>query len=522
MKEIRRQKTFSRSAARNSRKPARERHLLERIATLEASLKQQQEQEQGQEQQQERLAEVIRRFDELYELAPVCFLTLDRRGRILSLNQNSARLLGFPHEWLHLRPFLVFVAQGDIPAFLELLRRVRIAREHQETMALELSINVRTVPVQIWVRTSHRDNETIYRTAILDLTETKAIENELKEALNNWYSLVENAADIIMTIDRRSKVRFVNREAWGCLPSEVTGTLLMDYALAKDRKTLEKCIGQAFESGVPSNCELSGLNGDKDHWYSFSFGPVQRGSREAQDKSTTVIIRDITAHKRTEQSLRASREQLREFAARLEAVREEERTRVAREIHDELGQVLTILKMDLAWLHRKNGHDQAQSRKKIKSMIGDVDQTIERVRKIVTDLRPSILDELGLTAALDWQVHQFQDRTGIRGFFESSNDNLDLSKDVSAALFRVVQEALTNVMRHARANEVCVRLVSEDGLLRISIADNGKGITRPQIHHQRSFGLVGMRERVHRIGGEFNIFSLPGRGTRLDISIPLK
>jgi len=516
MKDIRRQKAFSHSTARNSRKPARERHLLERIATLESSLQQQQEQ------QQERLAEAIRRFYELNELAPVCFLTLDRRCRIVSLNQNSARLLGFPHEWLHMRPFLVFVAQGDTLGFLELLRRVRIGREHQETMALELSINDRTVPVQIWIRTSSKDNEIIYRTAILDLTETKAIENDLKEALNNWYSLVENAADIIMTIDRRSKVRFVNREAWGRLQSEVTGTLLMDYALEKDRKTLEKCIGQAFESVVPSNCELSGLNGDKDHWYSFSFGPVHLGPRGDQDQTTTVVIRDITVHKRTEQSLRASREQLREFAARLEAVREEERTRVAREIHDELGQMLTILKMDLSWLHRKNGHDQAQSRKKIKSMIGDVDQTIERVRKIVTDLRPSILDELGLTAALDWQVHQFQERTGIRGFFESSSDNLDLSKDVSAALFRVVQEALTNVMRHARAKEVCVRLVSEGGLLRISIADNGKGITRPQINDRKSFGLVGMRERVHRIGGEFNIFSLPGRGTRLDISIPLK
>ena len=175
MKDIRRQKAFSHSTARNSRKPARERHLLERIATLESSLQQQQEQ------QQERLAEAIRRFYELNELAPVCFLTLDRRCRIVSLNQNSARLLGFPHEWLHMRPFLVFVAQGDTLGFLELLRRVRIGREHQETMALELSINDRTVPVQIWIRTSSKDNEIIYRTAILDLTETKAIENDLKE-----------------------------------------------------------------------------------------------------------------------------------------------------------------------------------------------------------------------------------------------------------------------------------------------------------------------------------------------------
>src|SRR5437867_6011195 len=193
--------------------------------------------------------------------------------------------------------------------------------------------------------------------------------------------------------------------------------------------------------------------------------------------------------------------------------------RVAREIHDELGQALTILKMDLAWIMSK---PQNRTHKKIKSMIAEVDQTIQKVRQIVTDLRPSILDELGLSAALEWQLSQFQERTGIRGIFESSNESLDLSRDVSAALFRVVQEALTNVMRHASASDVRISIESAVDRLLIFITDNGKGVTRQQINDPKSFGIVGMKERVHRVGGQFNIYSSPGRGTRIEISAPTK
>jgi len=339
----------------------------------------------------------------------------------------------------------------------------------------------------------------------------------LKETLNNWYSLVENAPDTIMTVDRKTGITFVNRPAWGYSTRALTGTWLNQYVSKADAIKMEKCVAAAFDSGQSTTCEVTGVNGDQERWYSFSFGPVQHRGKHAP--TTTVTIRDITNHKRTEESLRLSREQLREFAARLDEVREEERKRVAREIHDELGQALTILKMDLAWVQ---GKTQDGTRKKIKSMIAEVDQTIERVRQIVTELRPSILDELGLSAAIEWQLAQFQERTRIRGIFESSSETLNLSRDIAAALFRVVQEALTNVMRHAIATVVRIAVKSTRDVLSISIADNGKGITRQQIDDPKSFGLVGMTERVHRVGGQFNIYSSPGRGTRIEISAPLK
>src|SRR5262249_51466534 len=150
----------------------------------------------------------------------------------------------------------------------------------------------------------------------------------------------------------------------------------------------------------------------------------------------------------------------------------------------ELGQALTILKMDLAWVQGKTKAADV-SRKKIRSMIQDVDQTIERVRKIVSELRPSILDELGLTAALEWQVAQFQERTGIRGKFDCSCEEFNLPPDTAAALFRVVQEALTNVVRHARARHVRVSLKSGGGVLRIAITDDGRGLSREKVNDRQ-------------------------------------
>src|SRR5262249_10238523 len=157
--------------------------------------------------------------------------------------------------------------------------------------------------------------------------------------------------------------------------------------------------------------------GHHESWYSFSFGsPHAAGwtsTYPVRTTTTTVMIREISEHKRTEETLRTSGEQLRDFAARLEAVREEERTRVAREIHDELGQALTALKLDLAWVRTKT-RGAAEIRKKMHAMIAHVDDTIERVRRIASDLRPSILDDLGLIPAIEWQVTQFRKRTGIR------------------------------------------------------------------------------------------------------------
>ena len=326
-----------------------------------------------------------------------------------------------------------------------------------------------------------------------------------------------------MTLDRNGKIMFVNRPIWGCSVVAIIGTQIFDYVSEAGRPLLKRCINDVFTTGQSHTCEITGLNGESES--SFSLGPPQSGSdlsRKERAGVTVLTIRDVTEHKRAEEVLRTSGQQLREFAARLESVREEERKRVAREINDELGQALTILKLDLSWMLSKMPRSQREQRKKMKSVVAQVDETIERVRKIASDLRPSILDDLGLIAAIEWQLAECQKRTGIKGRLHSNIEKTNFDPDRSAAIFRVVQEALTNVVRHAKASTVRVNLKSEDEILKIFIADNGRGITEVEIKDLKSLGIVGMKERIVRVGGAFNIQSRRGHGTRIEISIPVQ
>ena len=242
---------------------------------------------------------------------------------------------------------------------------------------------------------------------------------------------------------------------------------------------------------------------------------------------------DITERKQAEEELRTSRLQLRALATRLQQIREEERIMIAREIHDEMGGGLTGLKMDLSWLLRKMGDaDPGEERvalmDKIHTANALIDQMIHVVRRISTDLRPSILDDLGLIAALEWQLSEFTSRTEIPHEFATTFEYVNMEEDTAVAVFRIFQEALTNVVRHARATKVAVvlregeRSLFGDESLVLEIRDNGRGITEEEILNPESLGLLGMKERVLAFGGELSIRGEPGGGTALVLKIPRK
>ncbi len=497
--------------------PQRLRGLVEQVETYRDQLAT----ERGKlDEARAQLRESDSKYNELYELAPIGFLTLDRHGRIRELNEKAARLLAFPSAWLIDKPFVVFVAKPDIRRFLvHLVRSIRTPE--QQTIELNLSAGAHLLPVQIAMKTSDQDGEVIHRMTVVDLTDIKKTEKQLQESLDNWHSLVHNAPDVIMTLDREGQITFVSRPVWGYSAQALIGTPITDYVPRKERLKLSRCIASVFSSGKRTTCEVSGVNGDSQSWFGLSFGPIHNGvDRATETKTTTLMIQEISEHKLAEETLRTSGKQLREFAARVEAVREEERTRVAREIHDELGQALTVLKLDLSWLQGQIPRTQRQARNKMKSMLLYVDETIERVRRIASELRPSILDDLGLLPAIEWQVEEFQKRTGIRCKLQSNAEKVEFSPEASAALFRVAQEALTNIVRHAAASSAQVDLMSDGRDLRMSITDDGKGITEERINDLRSLGIVGMKERISRVGGEFRIRSQRGQGTRIEISLP--
>ena len=232
------------------------------------------------------------------------------------------------------------------------------------------------------------------------------------------------------------------------------------------------------------------------------------------------IQRDITDQHLANEQIETSRQQLRALASRLQKVREEERTFIAREIHDELGQALTGLKLDIAWMKHRLPRDH-EVMDQCESIIERIDQTLSAVRRIATELRPSVLDQLGLAAALEWQGQEFGARTGIEVVMELCIDRCSVSDEVGSSAFRILQESLTNVARHAKATRVAIRLSQTSTLLTLEVCDNGVGFPEDRLEGTACLGLVGMRERALACGGEFSIVCDPLGGTTVTLLVPL-
>lgn len=230
---------------------------------------------------------------------------------------------------------------------------------------------------------------------------------------------------------------------------------------------------------------------------------------------------EIAQRHNAEHRLAQTHMQLRALASHLISIQEEQQKRISREIHDELGQAMTALKIDLAWLNQQvNG--QPVLEQKIQKMIPLVSDTIATIQRICAELRPGILDDLGLEAALEWLVQEFSERTGLNCKLQIDPEELEMPHDVSVTLFRICQESLTNVMRHAQAQQVQIRLERVGTEVSLQIQDDGKGIDSSQIHHPLSLGLMGMRERVLPWNGTVTIEGRPGYGTTIFVHVTLE
>ena len=243
--------------------------------------------------------------------------------------------------------------------------------------------------------------------------------------------------------------------------------------------------------------------------------------------SRLVLANDITAKKKAADELKNSQEQLRQLAAHLQNIREEERSAIAREIHDELGQVLTSLKMNLVFVDRKitgNGNGDGINlpylHNEIQGMTSVIDNSVKRIRKIITELRPEVLDQLGLISALEWQANEFRSKSGIDCEFKNNSGEIDVNKNISIAVYRIFQEALTNVMRHSKASKVEIKIGKTINHLELEICDNGVGFEQKK-GKSKTFGVLGMRERAIILGGNFNVEKIKPSGTKVTVNIPL-
>jgi signal transduction histidine kinase len=264
-------------------------------------------------------------------------------------------------------------------------------------------------------------------------------------------------------------------------------------------------------------------------WPDNSIHYIQAASQTFRDEAghpvrMVGVNYDITGRRQAEEELRASSERLRALSESLRKAKEEEGMRIARELHDELGSALTSLKWGLLRLDnvKSNTMTAGKAAEKIAEMVGLVDSTINTVRRISSELRPGVVDDLGLVSAIEWHAQQFQENTGIVCRFESNTEEVDLSGDQATTVFRIFQEAMTNILRHARATKANILIEQEEGGFVLEIKDNGRGITENEKLGTRSLGLLGMRERAHSVGGKVEISGAAGKGTVLTVRLPVQ
>ena len=362
-----------------------------------------------------------------------------------------------------------------------------------------------------------------------DITERKRVEEKLMQSEERYRSIFENAVEGIFQTTLDGKYVAVNpalARMYGYDSPEDMIPTITDIA---SQLYVDPGRRNEFIRLMQAQEEVTGFEAlvyRKDG----SFIWISENVRTRRDQAGVLIgyegtVEHITERKLAEERLRATLEEVRMLSGRLATVEEEERTRIARELHDELGVGLTCLKIDLSRLvtivgDGVNAHARANLDDKVRSMVEQVDSTIASVQRLVTQLRPALLDNLGLVAAIEWQCHDFQKRTGIPCTCVTSADDIAMEPERATALFRICQEALTNTARHAQATAVTIKLESHHDSLQLVVADNGVGIPNTKVSDRRSLGLLGMKERATLFGGEVTIQGHPDKGTTIIACLP--
>lgn len=363
------------------------------------------------------------------------------------------------------------------------------------------------------------EGEIIYALGVtIDITEKRKAEIELKQSEERYRTLVEQAVDAIALYDEKGKVLDVNSGASELLgySKEELSKMYLHEILLED---------EINDNPVRYDILEKGHSTVKQRRMKRKDGTVvitEVRSQQLPDGRFLSVVRDLTERIQTEQELSESYKAVRKLTAHLQKIREEERSNIAREIHDELGQQLTVMKMDVSWVNKKITEGEGAIKERLQGLLHMLDDTVKSVRRISSELRPSLLDDLGLIAAMEWQLNEFEKRSGIKTSFSAPDDEVNLSNDVKTALFRIFQESLTNVARHSEANSLSVSFVQNNGDLILAIADNGKGFDKQAISERRTLGILGMNERSMMIGASYEIISEPGQGTKVSIRVPVK
>ncbi len=357
------------------------------------------------------------------------------------------------------------------------------------------------------------------------LQEKKQAEQDLVESEENFRAIAENAPDNIYKITREGVILYVNRDIQGLSKESLIGRNITDLVQGNNREKLLKQFRISFDEAKQSTLEIEGDAQDNSHWYLCRIGPVLKNGKV---ESLIFIPSNITTRKKAELELRSMNKKLSKLTQHLENVRDEEKKKIAMEIHDQLGQELTGNKLGLFWIQqhiKQHGMAQANEKEvldKIDYLVDLTTQTIQTVRRIAHELRPVVLDDIGLIPAIEWHVENFNKNHQCTCDLIIDTGNCIFDKDLSTAIYRITQEALTNINRHAKASEAKVALYLKNEHLHLDIEDNGVGIDREAALKSKSLGIFGIHERLKAWKGEIELIGEPGKGTKINIRIALK
>ncbi|MBC7722900.1 MAG: PAS domain S-box protein [Pedobacter sp.] len=479
---------------------------------------------------EKQLQESEQRFKSIADHTPIPICNFDKQMNISYINNKFLDVIGYKFEEItdaELWPHFIYYPDAESIETGRAEWKVVIEKTwkypNSKTEVLERTIICKNGEYKIFEVSFAVNNKLVY--AILnEVTEKRKAEKLLFESEQRFKALAENMPIAIGSHDIDGKIIFLNKHflnSVGYSQNDIP-TLTDWYLKTQPDIEIRKILYNnwldtidAYRKGVITSIpyiETAVLckNGDT-RTFNFLFSIYK--------DIVYIMLVDITERKKVEQELINSHLQLRELASHLQKIREEERKYIAREIHDELGQLVTGLKMDISLTKKKLEKQLPELGEKLANVMNLTDEIVHTVRRIASELRPSILDDIGLDAALEWQAKEFEKRTSITCIFTNNTKDISVNMDIKSNLFRIFQESLTNIIRHANATKVVASLTILNNNLMFVVNDNGDGIKN--INQQRTFGLLGMKERIIMINGIFNIDSFAGKGTTITISVPL-
>ncbi len=492
--------------------------------------------EQGTEVARHALDESEKRLGAIIEWSDDAIVSMSLDGVIGSWNRAAEKTFGYSAAEAVGQPISLIVPEERRTEENDVLARLRRgeAVEHFET--LRRAKNGRVFAVSLTLSPIRDASGAVVGASKItrDISQRKRAEAEaerMKSALvaaqARLAAIVDSAMDAVITVDEEQKVVLFNRAAeqvFGVPRESALGSPLDRFLPVRFRAAHREHLKAFGEMGVTSRrmgdvTTVWGLRADATEF------PIEASISQVADggkRYFTVILRDITLRKQYEDDLKRQQHELRELSARVLEAREEEKMRIARELHDELGQLLTALKMDLSWLRERL--PAGETAQKADEMAQMLDQTVSSTRRISADLRPLMLDDLGLVEAAGWLVEDFARRSGIRVEARIAEDLPveAISRSASTTVYRAVQESLTNIARHSGAKHAWVLIEVDEGALYVEVEDDGRGIAPQDLAKARSLGLKGMRERVAYLGGALEIGRAPRGGTRLRLRMPLR